>query len=178
MGGRYVVNVHLVTSRLCVGWLCKCIWITSWKFIKIKLGVGLGDYIAPETFCVYCKLSEYHYGLIQKKLWQVARRWLMAQGERPLLTMPSRVKIKSTPAVGPTTPQSARYISGNPINVVQYTWFGFFHGLAIIGCCSLARWRGLCAALCYYVVCHISTCYLSCFPASSFPPRVCKAFGK
>lgn len=102
----------------------------------------------------------------------------MAQGERPLLSMPSRVKIKSTPAVGPTTPQSARYIFGNLINVVQYTWFGIFHGLEIFGCCSLARWRGLCAALCYYVVCYMSTCYLSCFPASSFPSTVYKAFGK
>jgi hypothetical protein len=102
----------------------------------------------------------------------------MAQGERPLLSMPPRVKIKSTPAVGPTTPQSARYIFGNLINFVQYTWFGFFHGLAIIGCCSSARLRGLCAALCYYVVCCISTCYLSCFPASTFPSTVSKAFRK
>ncbi|KAG0584333.1 hypothetical protein M758_3G203300 [Ceratodon purpureus] len=41
---------------------------------------------------------------------KVARRWLMTQGERPLVSWPSRVKVKSTitSSTPPGTPQSAR----------------------------------------------------------------------
>uniref|UniRef100_A0A7I4CX35 SAM domain-containing protein n=1 Tax=Physcomitrium patens TaxID=3218 RepID=A0A7I4CX35_PHYPA len=53
-------------------------------------------------------------------LLKVARRWLMTQGERPLVSWPSRVKVRSTEscATPPDTPQSAR--SDKSVNLKEY----------------------------------------------------------
>ncbi|XP_073391938.1 uncharacterized protein [Physcomitrium patens] len=55
-------------------------------------------------------MTDQDWLLLKHSVLQLARRWLMTQGERPLVSWPNHVKVKSTPSctTPPGTPQSAR----------------------------------------------------------------------